>query len=46
VVSFPDADAFAAYRADAELRELLALREESILATEVLVGVDGPDYRV
>lgn len=44
IVTFPDAEAFAAYRADSELRSMGYLREESVIATEILVGEDGPDY--
>ena len=40
VVSFPDARAWEAYRADPELRELASLRAQGILATEILVGED------
>jgi hypothetical protein len=38
VVSFPDADAFAAYRADGELQHAAHLRRASVVATEILVG--------
>jgi hypothetical protein len=44
VVTFPSAAAFARYRSDAELAELSALRERSVVSTEIVVGVDGPDY--
>jgi hypothetical protein len=44
IVTFPDAAAFQAYRADARLGELARLREESVVDTEVLVGEAGPDY--
>ena len=44
VVTFPDAAAFAAYRADPELAGLARLRDDTIVATEVLVGEDGPTY--
>jgi hypothetical protein len=44
VVTFPDAQAFLAYRDDPRLRELAHLRDASVVHTEVLVGEDGPDY--
>jgi hypothetical protein len=44
VLTFPSAAAFARYRADSELSELAALRERSVVSTEIVVGVDGPDY--
>ena len=44
VVTFPDADAWAAYRADPELADAAEHRASVVLHTEVLVGVDGPDY--
>jgi uncharacterized protein (DUF1330 family) len=44
LITFPDAAAFAAYRADPELAALAQLREEAIVAAEVLVGEDGPTY--
>jgi hypothetical protein len=40
VLRFPSADAFAAYRADAELVTLASERAACIAATEVLVGED------
>jgi hypothetical protein len=44
VVTFPSAAAFEAYRADERLREMVELREASVVHTEVLVGEAGPDY--
>jgi hypothetical protein len=44
LVTFPDAPAFLAYRADARLAELAHLRDASVVAIDVLVGEDGPDY--
>jgi hypothetical protein len=44
VVTFSDEPAFRAYRGDARLAELAHLREASVVATDVLVGEDGPDY--
>jgi len=44
VVTFPHADALAAYRADPGLRDIAHLREASVVRTDILVGEDGPDY--
>jgi antibiotic biosynthesis monooxygenase (ABM) superfamily enzyme len=44
VVRFPDDAALAAYRADADLGPAMDLRERSVVATELLMGEDGPDY--
>jgi hypothetical protein len=44
IVTFPDEQAFAAYRQDPGRGELAHLRDESVVHTEVLVGEDGPDY--
>jgi hypothetical protein len=44
IVTFPDEGAFAAYRADTGLADVMHLREESVVSTEVLVGEEGPDY--
>ena len=44
LLAFPDAQAFAAYRADPRLAEQEALREASVLHTELHVGEDGPRY--
>jgi uncharacterized protein (DUF1330 family) len=44
LVTFPDAAAFEAYRQDQALAEIAHLRTESVVATEVVVGEDGPDY--
>lgn len=45
-MTFPDERALLAYREDPELKAAAGLREASILATEILVGEDGPslDY--
>lgn len=40
IVRFPDDAAWAAYRADDELRALADLRARGIAATELLVGAD------
>jgi uncharacterized protein (DUF1330 family) len=44
VVTFPDADAFAAYQRDPEMAEAAPLRAASIAATQVAIGEEGPDY--
>lgn len=46
VVTFPDERTFRAYRDDPRLAERAHLREASVVSTEVLVGEDGPDYRL
>jgi len=43
-VTFPDEQALSAYRNDEDLKEVVHLREESVVKTEILVGEDGPDY--
>jgi len=45
IVTFPDAAAFAAYRAAPALAALAAMRAEAVMGTEVLVGEEGPGYR-
>jgi len=44
VVRFRDAAAFDAYRADPELGELRPLRDGSVIATEIWLAQDGPNY--
>jgi uncharacterized protein (DUF1330 family) len=44
IVTFPNAEAFSSYRADPELVTMAPLREASVVAAEILVGDDGPDY--
>jgi len=44
IVTFPDEQALSAYRNDEDLKEVVHLREESVVKTEILVGEDGPDY--
>jgi len=46
IVTFPDEQARAAYRADPELRSIAHLRDAAVVKTEVLIGEDGPDYQV
>jgi uncharacterized protein (DUF1330 family) len=45
LVRFPDEAALAAYRADPELVALAPQRDAAVIATEVMIGDDGPDYR-
>ena len=44
VVTFPNEAAFARYRADPDLRARAAQRDRAVVKTELVVGVDGPDY--
>ena len=44
IVTFPHAEALAAYRADPGLRDIAHLREAAVVRTDILVGEDGPDY--
>ncbi len=45
IVTFPSAEACAAYRQDPELQRHAPLRAVSVVKTEILVGDEGPDYR-
>jgi uncharacterized protein (DUF1330 family) len=44
VVTFPSAEAFAAYREDPELAQAAPLRQAAIEETQILIGTDGPAY--
>jgi hypothetical protein len=44
LVTFPDAQAFQAYRADPRRDALAHLRDASVVHTDVLAGEDGPTY--
>ena len=44
IVTFPNADAFAAYHSDPELESLAPLREAAVVSTELLQGEEGPVY--
>lgn len=44
VVTFPNEQAFAAYRKDERLTKFAHLRDESVVHTELFVGEDGPSY--
>jgi uncharacterized protein (DUF1330 family) len=43
-IRFPDRGAFAAYQADPERQALEPARQALVVATELFVGADGPDY--
>ena len=42
VVTFPNEEAFAAYRKDERLAKFAHLREQSVVHTELYVGEDAP----
>ena len=44
LVRFVDEVGFAAYRADPALADLRPLRDATILDTQVMQALDGPDY--
>jgi uncharacterized protein (DUF1330 family) len=44
VLRFPDAAAFAAYKADPEMAKALPLRNAAVVQTEILAGEEGPLY--
>lgn len=44
LVTFPDARSFEAYRKDDDLAAIAHLRQASVIAAEILIGEDGPDY--
>ena len=44
LVSFPSQEHFEAYRADAELAGLAALRQRAIARTELVIGCEGEAY--
>jgi uncharacterized protein (DUF1330 family) len=44
IVTFPDSEAFARYRNDAELRALLPVRDRVVARTSIRVGRMGPRY--
>jgi uncharacterized protein (DUF1330 family) len=44
IVRFPDAAAYAAYRADPRLAALADERAATVAATEIIIGHDGPLY--
>ena len=46
VVTFPDAEAYRAYRADGRRGAVAHLREASVVHTEILSGEDGPSYSI
>lgn len=44
IVTFPSAQAYAAYRGDAGLAQAAHLRETAVVDTQVLIGEEGPSY--
>jgi len=44
IVTFPNAEAFHAYRGDNRLARIAFLCRNSVITTEILIGEDGPDY--
>jgi uncharacterized protein (DUF1330 family) len=44
IVSFPSMERFEAYRGDAELAGLAALRQSAVARTEITVGEEGEPY--
>lgn len=46
IVTFPDEQAFAAYRADEEMMAMTEVRERSIVATQVMIGRETMKYEL
>jgi uncharacterized protein (DUF1330 family) len=46
VVTFPNEQAFFAYRNDEQVAQFAHLRDQSVVHAELLVGEDGPSYAV
>ena len=44
IVTFPDAEAYAAYRNDPELAAAAPLRQASVESAQIAQGEEGPDY--
>lgn len=44
VVTFPSEAEFARYRADPELAARAAVRDRAVVSSEIVIGVEGPDY--
>ena len=44
VVTFPNEEAFAAYRKDERLAKFAHLRDQSVVHTELFLREDGPSY--
>lgn len=44
VVTFPNQAAFERYRSDPELTARAPERDRAVVKTELVLGVDGPDY--
>jgi hypothetical protein len=43
-LTFPTKEAYYAYRSDPRLAVLQPLREQSVMATEIVIGETGPHY--
>lgn len=46
VVSFPDEDAFQAYRQDPAVAKKSHWREQAVVSTKIFIGQDGPNYHL
>lgn len=46
LLTFPDENAFAAYRRDGRIGQLEHLRKQAVIRSELYVGEDGPQYFV
>jgi uncharacterized protein (DUF1330 family) len=44
VVTFPSMEAYSRYQQDPDLVQVRPLRQASVIATELLIGTDGPNY--
>ena len=44
IVSFPDEAAYQAYTIDPDMANWRALRDASVIRTEIMKGEEGPDY--
>jgi uncharacterized protein (DUF1330 family) len=44
VISFPDEISYQAYTVDPDMANWRALREASVIRTEIMKGSEGPDY--
>lgn len=46
LIRFPDPATFDRYRSDPALDAARPWRDSAVVATDVLIGIDGPDYNV
>lgn len=44
IVTFPDEGAYEAYRVDPDMANFRAMREASVIKSDLLSGHEGPDY--